>query len=446
MPQTTYHFPNGFIWGTATAAHQVEGSNDNNDWAAWENQEGRIHNAHRAGLACDWWNGRWREDLDRAAETRQTAHRLSVEWSRIQPARTRWDEDALDRYRTILQGMHERGLQPMVTLQHFTLPLWLAESGGWENDDIPGLFETFVRRVVTALKEYNTAWVTINEPNVAIYNSYIDGLFPPGKKADTAAAWHAVLNIIRSHTLAYHAIHDIQSQAQVGMAHQYHGFIPAHTYSPLDALIVRFNHQSFNNVFPLALTSGRVRFLNKSTHLPAAASTQDFFGLNYYTCEIASFRLAPKDLFQKRWYSPEAEPSPIGFNASYPPGMFMALEWANTFGLPIHITENGIEDSQDDFRQKYLLTHLHQVWMALNHNIPVRSYYHWSLIDNFEWERGWDMQFGLWAFDRETQVRTPGPALPCTPPSAKETPSPTNWWKNMPLPSSMICSQDNPAS
>jgi beta-glucosidase len=155
MPQATYHFPEGFVWGTATAAHQVEGSNNNNDWAAWENQEGRIHKGDKAGLACDWWNGRWREDLDRAAEAGQTAHRLSVEWSRIQPAPNRWDEDALDRYRAILQGIHDRGMQPMVTLQHFTLPLWLAETGGWENDDIPDLFETFVRRTVTALKEYN---------------------------------------------------------------------------------------------------------------------------------------------------------------------------------------------------------------------------------------------------------------------------------------------------
>ena len=410
MPQTTYHFPEGFIWGTATAAHQVEGSNHNNDWAAWENQPGRIHNEDKAGLACDWWNGRWREDIDRAAEAGQTAHRLSVEWSRIQPAPHRWDEDALDRYRAILRGMLDRGIQPMVTLQHFTLPLWLAENGGWENDEIPGLFETFVQRTVTALKQYNTAWITINEPNVVIYSSYIDGLFPPGKKEDIAAAWHAVLNIIRSHALAYHAIHEIQPKAQVGMAHQYHGFIPARKYSPLDALIARVNHQSFNNVFPLALTNGRVRFLHKRTRLPHAAGTQDFFGLNYYTCEMVSFRPAPKNLFQKRWFPPEAEPSPFQFNASYPPGMFTALEWANTCGLPIHITENGIEDSQDDFRRKYLLTHLHQLWQALNHNIPVRSYYHWSLIDNFEWERGWDMQFGLWTFDRETQVRTPRPS------------------------------------
>lgn len=409
MAQTTYHFPPGFVWGTATAAHQVEGGNDNNDWAAWEAQPGRIANGDRSGSACEWWNGRWREDLDRAAEAGQTAHRLSVEWSRIQPAPNRWDEHALDRYRAILQGMLERGLQPMVTLQHFTLPLWAAEQGGWENDDIPSLFETFVRRTVSALKEYNSLWVTINEPNVDMYNSYIDGLFPPGKK-DLAAAYHAVLNVLRSHTLAYHAIHEIQPAAQVGMAHQYHGFLPSQKYSPLDAAVAAVNHQSFNDLFPRALTDGRVRFLHKRTRLPAAAGTQDFFGINYYTCEMTSFRLDPQDLFQAHSFPPEAEPSPYHFNASYPHGMFMALQWANRYGLPIHITENGIEDHQDDFRRKYLISHLHQVWKALNHNIPVRSYYHWSLIDNFEWERGWDMRFGLWTFDPDTQVRTPRPS------------------------------------
>lgn len=409
MPQATYHFPESFVWGSATAAHQVEGSNNNNDWADWEAQDGHIEENGRCGLSCDWWNGRWREDLDRAAESGQTSHRLSLEWSRIQPTPDRWDENALDRYRTILQGMIERGLQPLVTLHHFTMPRWFAEGGGWENDDSPLLFDTYVRRTVTALKEYNNCWVTINEPNVIIYRGYMEGAFPPGKN-DPGAAFHALCNLIRSHAIAYHTIHEIQPRAQVGMAHQYRGFIPAHKFSPLDAAVTAFNHQSFNKVFPRALADGRVRFLHKSTRLPAAAGTQDFFGLNYYTCDIVSFRPSPKNLFQARWYPPEAEPSRTGFNASYPPGMTMALNWANSYHLPILITENGIEDSQDGLRRRYLLSHLHQVWHALNHNMPIRGYYHWSLIDNFEWERGWTLQFGLWAFDRETQVRTARPS------------------------------------
>ena len=134
MAQATFHFPRGFLWGTATAAHQVEGNNTNNNWWAWEQQAGHILQGHKSGLACDWWGGRWREDLDRAAEGGQNAHRLSIEWSRVQPAPNRWDEDALDRYRQMLRGLRESGHDAMVTLHHFTDPLWLEEQGGWENE------------------------------------------------------------------------------------------------------------------------------------------------------------------------------------------------------------------------------------------------------------------------------------------------------------------------
>jgi beta-glucosidase len=409
MPQATYHFPAGFVWGSATSSYQVEGGNENSDWSDWENQSGRVENEGHCGLACDWWNGRWREDLDRAAETGQKSHRLSLEWSRIQPAPERWDEDALDRYRQILRGMHERGMQPMVTLHHFTLPRWFAEQGGWENEDAPRLFAAFARRVVTALKEYTSCWVTINEPNVIIYRGYMEGAFPPGKN-DPGAAYHALLNLIRSHAAAYQVIHELQPEAQVGVAHQYHGFLAARPWSPLDAALTALNHIAFNDSFPRALFDGRVRFLHKRTWLAAAAGTQDFFGLNYYVCEEVSFRFAPKDLFQARTYPPEAEPSRTGFNASYPPGMTLALEWANRYRLPIIITENGIEDSQDHLRRRFLLSHLHQVWHALNRNMPIRGYYHWSLVDNFEWERGWTLQFGLWELNAQSQSRQPRPS------------------------------------
>jgi len=163
MAKATIQFPRGFLWGNATAAHQVEGNNTNNNWYAWEEAG---HTAHKSGLACDWWGGRWKEDFDRAAETGQNAHRLSVEWSRIQPEKDRWDEGALDRYREMLRGLKERNLTAMVTLHHFTEPLWFVELGGWESDEAAQLFAEFVHKTVSALKEYTNLWVTINEPNV----------------------------------------------------------------------------------------------------------------------------------------------------------------------------------------------------------------------------------------------------------------------------------------
>jgi beta-glucosidase len=174
MPTAKYSFPKGFLWGTATASHQVEGGNTNNNWFQWE-QEG--HTAHKSGLTSDWWNGRWQEDFDRAAQAGQNTHRFSVEWSRIQPAPDRWDEDALDHYRTILRGLHERNITPMVTLHHFTDPLWLTDLHGWETEAVVPLFEKFTCKVVETLHEYCNLWCTINEPNAYALLGYVRGLF-----------------------------------------------------------------------------------------------------------------------------------------------------------------------------------------------------------------------------------------------------------------------------
>ena len=171
MAQAAFHFPRGFLWGTATAAHQVEGNNTNNDWYAWEQQPGRIAEGHQSGLACDWWNGRWREDFQRAAESGQNAHRLSVEWSRIQPAPDRWDEYALDRYLEMLRSLKELNITPMVTLHHFTNPLWLAEQGGWENEKVVELFE--FGRTYTE-KEVNFILLDVHEDVASLRRGLIE--------------------------------------------------------------------------------------------------------------------------------------------------------------------------------------------------------------------------------------------------------------------------------
>ncbi len=248
MLQATYHFPKGFLWGSATASHQVEGSNTNNNWSAWEAQEGRIRLGHKAGLASDWWGGRWKEDFDRAAETGQNAHRLSIEWSRIQPRPDVWDESAIDYYRQMLRGLHQRGLTPMVTLHHFTDPLWLTEMGGWENDETPALFEKYVDKMVDALKEFCHTWVTINEPNVYTVMGYLFAAFPPGKN-DLKSCFTVLKNLIRGHAAAYRAIHALQPDASVGIALNYQSIQPAHPWLPWDHWLARFVHNNFNTSF-----------------------------------------------------------------------------------------------------------------------------------------------------------------------------------------------------
>ena len=406
MPQATFNFPVGFLWGTATSSHQVEGNNRNNDWWAWEEQPGRIARDHRSGLACDWWGGRGREDRDRAKETGQNAHRLSIEWSRIQPTPDRWDEDALERYRVIMRGLYERGITPMVTFFHFSLPMWLAERGGWEHAETPALFTTFVRKAAEALKEYCTLWITINEPNVYMYEAYVEGLFPPGKK-DLQAALRVYANLLLGHAMAYHELHRLQREARVGVAIHFRPMHPAGPLTFLDNIPARLSGQIFNEAFPLATADGKLRLVTKTVHIPEAAHTADFLGVNYYTLDQVRFNLLRgKDFFMERFFTPGAALSDTDYLANEPTGLFEVLKWGSRrFNQPIIITANGGEAADDHLRPRYLMEHIHQTWRAVNFNWQIKGYFHWSLVDNFEWERGWTQRFGLWGLDVDTQQR-----------------------------------------
>jgi beta-glucosidase len=410
MAEAAFHFPNGFLWGTATASHQVEGGNKNNNWWAWEQEPGRILQGHKSGLACDWWNGRWREDFDRAAEGGQNAHRFSIEWSRVQPAEDRWDEHALDRYRDMARGLRQRNMTALVTLHHFTEPLWLYEQGGWENDASIDYFNKYTAKVVEALKEYVTLWCTINEPNVFSTFAYVLGDFPPGKK-DFRTAMKVIENMARGHSLAYRTIHNIQPEARVGVAINYRGFQPSKPSFPPDKAAAGLQSRLFNDLFPKILSDGVMRLPFGRKRIPEAKGTQDYLGINYYTKDLVSFNLSkPKEMFGRRYYEEGADLSDTGFIANKPEGMFEALKWGRQFNVPMIVTENGVEDADDDLRPRYLFQHIHQMWRAVNFNWPVKGYFLWTLVDNFEWERGWTQRFGLWELDVETQARRKRPS------------------------------------
>jgi beta-glucosidase len=410
IPSAKYGFPRGFLWGAATSSHQVEGNNTNNDWAEWEQAPGRILNGDKAGLANDWWGGRWREDFDRAAEAGQNAHRFSIEWSRVQPGPDRWNEHALDHYREIAKGALERGLFPLVTLHHFTNPLWLSASGAWTQAEIVPKFAAFADKVVEAMDEYVTTWVTINEPNVLAALGYLIGDFPPGG-GDLNTAFAAMENMVRAHAAAYHVIHARQPRSRVGLAINYRSLLPKRGWSPLDRAAAWFQQKLYNDFFPDAAATGKLNYLTRTVAVPEAAGTQDFIGINYYTRERIAFdlRLAG-EAFARREFRPDAEVSPTGLIAHEPLGFYEAFTWANRYGLPIIVTENGIEDAADELRPRYLAAHIHQLWRAVNFNFPIKGYFHWSNVDNFEWDRGWTQRFGLWELDRITQARRKRPS------------------------------------
>jgi beta-glucosidase len=405
MIKARYQFPKDFLWGTATASHQVEGNNHNNDWWNWELQADRILHGHRSGDACGWWDDRWVEDIERAVDSFQNAHRLSIEWSRIEPHPAVWDDSALEKYREILQGMRDRGIEPMVSLVHFSHPQWFIEKGGWLLEESAALFERYVRKSVGMLKDLVRLWITINEPNVYVYSGYVEGVFPPGMR-DLRKAPLVVKNLLSAHSAAFRAIHELQPEAEVGVAHHYRSFKPENRRNPLDRFVSTFRHQGFNNVFPEAIRTGQVRMLHWRRTIPEVRGTQDFFGLNYYTRETVDVDLSnPGATLRAGGFPDGADVSPNGFIANEPEGFWEALGWAQKHDLPIYITENGIEDPEDRIRSRFLANHIRELWRAVNFNWKVKGYFHWTLVDNFEWERGWTQRFGLWALDPKTQIR-----------------------------------------
>jgi len=410
MISAVFNFPKGFLWGTATAAYQVEGNNHNTNWFQWE-QQGHIVDNQKCGMACDWGSGRWREDFDRAAETAQNTHRFSIEWSRIQPTPDVWDENTIDVYREMAKGLRKRGLIPMVTLHHFTDPLWLVEMGGWENPDVINKFATFTEKVVKALKEYVDLWCTINEPNVYTVMGYLMGIFPPGVK-DPLRAYQVIINMVSAHAAAYQVIHEIQSKASVGMAINYRSFVPARKWMPFDKWIANFQSRNYNDLFADPQLNGYIKYLLLSKKVPKAKDTQDYLGINYYSRDLVKF--SPFNLggfLSNRFSNPDVELSEHEFIANEPLGFFESLKWALKYHVPIYVTENGIEDSKDNLRPRYIIEHIHQMWRAVNFSWPIKGYYHWTLVDNFEWERGWSQRFGLWELDTETQVRRKRPSV-----------------------------------
>ena len=399
-------FPYDFFWGTATSAHQVEGDNRNNDWWAWEMGEGHVSDGSRSGLACDWWR-RAEEDLDRARQMGHNAHRLSVEWSRIEPQEGQWDVEAIARYREILTALHERGLEPMVTLHHFTNPLWLASKGGWTSKETVGLFDRFVARVVEELGDLVSLWCTLNEPHIYAVLGYLMGRWPPGRSS-LRQALRVLRNMMQAHGRAYHTIHRLQGRARVGIAHAMRFFEPADPSSPLDRAVVAIRDHVFNQLPLTAVIEGRLDFpLGWGQWAPRLVDSTDFLGLNYYSRETVAFdRASPDMLFSKEVFPEGVEMSDGDYGQVYPEGLYQLLKRLAAYRKPIYVTENGLPDEDDDQRPRFLLTHLAAVQRAIAEGLPVRGYFHWTLVDNFEWAEGWSLRFGLIALDAESQART----------------------------------------
>jgi beta-glucosidase len=408
-------FPDGFLWGVATSAHQCEGGNTNNQWYAWE-RAGHIKTGESCGRACDWWVNAER-DFDAAARMGLNALCLSLEWSRIEPSPGQWDDRALARYRQMLAALRARGIEPVVTLHHFTHPLWFEERGAFLAPGAIPLFARYTAKVVEELGGLCDFWCTFNEPNVYAIRGYQLGGWPPGRAGDLRGAARVLANMARAHAAAYHQIHHLQPTARAGWAQHYNLFDPAHSWSPLDRLVAGVQDSGFNEAFSQAVLRGRLSFPFNllSGDLKDVRGTCDYVGIHCYARDLVAFDLrCPAEVFGRRFPAPGSPQGDVGaepvYGEMYPQGILRVAQRVRAFGKPIYVLENGVADASDRLRPWVIARALQAVHDALDQGIDMRGYFHWSLVDNFEWDNGWSMRFGLIALDERTQARAPRPS------------------------------------
>lgn len=371
-------FPEGFLWGAATSAHQTEGCNENTDW--WQAERlGTVR--HESGRACDLWN-RYAEDIQLLERLGLNAFRMSVEWARIEPEPGRFDQAALDHYRRMVELQRERGIEPIVTLHHFTNPLWVTQRGAWTNSEVVDRFAAYADRVGRTLGDLVQWWVTLNEPTVFAIFGYVTGGWPPHKRRDFLGYFRHVRHCARAHAAARAALKAQRSDAMVSLAMHLNPLDPVHRWDPTDHVAKWIYDWLWQG-----------RFLDRvEPHL-------DWVGVNYY------FRLMVRwDMFPWRFFEePEMGPhDKTEFGTEiYPEGLYRVLKRVGKMGKPVIITENGIADANDDQRAAYIVEHLRCAHRALQEGVDLRGYLHWSLMDNFEWAEGYKMRFGLAEVDFE---------------------------------------------
>ncbi len=375
-----------FFFGASTSGHQVEGENKN-DWTEWERQIAKSKSQaarekswpdyilrsypnplqeenYISGRACDHYN-RFREDFGIAKSLGHNAHRLSIEWSRIEPEEGKFDQKEIEHYREAIRALRELGMEPFVTLWHWTLPPWVAKKSRFENRGTADFFVRYCEKIAGELKNDVIYFVTLNEPTLWASNAYRIGIFPPQKK-NIFTAYRVVRNLILAHRAAYKKLKAINPNFQIGISQN----------------IGWFNLALLRPAYYFVMFYFLKNIVNES----------DFIGLDYY-------RRIP---FLKKSHAD----SDIGWEI-YSRGIFFVLkELWQRFKKPLFVLENGVADARDRLRPTFIQEHLYWVSEAIISGVDVRGYFHWSLLDNFEWEKGFWPRFGLVEVDYMTLRRT----------------------------------------
>ncbi|PJE64822.1 MAG: hypothetical protein COU90_00985 [Candidatus Ryanbacteria bacterium CG10_big_fil_rev_8_21_14_0_10_43_42] len=394
----TRKFPEGFLWGAATSAHQVEGGMCN-DWSEWERETAKslAQNAkskkwarhimekypsplekenYISAQAVDHYN-RYEEDFDLAKSLGHTAHRFSVEWSRIEPKEGEFNKKEIEHYRAVIQALRTRGMEPLVTLWHWTIPLWLRDKGGVNAKKFSYYFARFAGKMAEEYKNDVTYWITLNEPNVHTGHAYGQGTWPPHKRSPFSYMY-AVGALLHAHRDAFNTIKRSCPKAQIGIAKN-------------NIYFEAYKGRMVNNILKYMADWWWNKYF-----LDRIQDYQHFIGLNHYFHNRINYGFNKNE---------NKNISDMGWEL-YPESLYRVLMDLKKYKKPIFVTENGLADARDIMRTEFIRSSLHSVLRAIDSGVDVRGYLYWSLLDNFEWDKGFWPRFGLIEIDYKTLKRT----------------------------------------
>ncbi|PIR73831.1 MAG: glycoside hydrolase family 1 protein [Candidatus Moranbacteria bacterium CG10_big_fil_rev_8_21_14_0_10_35_21] len=388
-------FPENFYWGAATSSHQVEGGNVN-DWSEWEKTNAKRlseeakkrwpdwqkekfpemfqEKNYISGRACDHYN-LFEKDFEIAKSLGHNAHRFSIEWSRIEPEEGKFNEEAIEHYRQVIQSLKSRNIEPFVTLWHWTLPIWMRDLGGVKSKKFPKYFSRYVEKMAQVFGQDVKFWITLNEPNIYTGQSYVIGCWPP-QKNNVVFYYQVIKNLIKAHKQSFNIIKNINPQAQVGIAQSYNFF------EFLGGKIIN------------KIVGKVVGYVWSLYFLDRTKKQQDFIGLNNYYRKTVGFKSKKTDnkFSNLSW-------------EIFPEAIYHCLMDLKKYQKPIYITENGLADVEDKYRAEFIKSYLTNVQRAIQEGVDVRGYFYWSLLDNFEWDKGFWPRFGLVEVNYQTLER-----------------------------------------
>lgn len=368
-------FPKGFLFGSATAAHQIEGANTKSDWWPWEKEPGRTVDSSTAEIAADSWN-KWQEDIELLKKTNQNAYRFSIEWARIEPEKGKINTEAIKHYKDILLTLKKNNIKSMVTLYHFVLPKWFADLGGFENSRNIVYFVNYCKLIAKELGDLPDLWATINEPQTYALFAYTKGLWPPGKR-NFFTSLKVANNLNKAHIEAYKKMRKITT-SPIGVVENIAVFEPL-----------------YNNIVDKTFTF-LINYFATFFFIAPVAKYIDFLGINYYF-KVHLQHKKPRHQFLSKIKSD------AGWSINQD-GLYRVIMENMIWKKPIYITENGLADEKDKLRPKFIKDAFRFTLKSIKKGADVRGYFHWTLMDNFEWASGYTQKFGLFTIDRKPRL------------------------------------------